>query len=521
MTGREASRRDLPFSRLGGGGVHLAYLEDRLGDLLGDRPATLEGFIARLGERPDRSTLVPLADIGNALEAYAARHDAPEAVLANARKVGAGDALVVVTGQQPGLLGGPLYTLHKAATAVRLAREASAASGRSIVPLFWNHSDDHDWDEVNAVHCINPNQDVQRYRLDLPHVGQAVRHMMVGEQLDEVVAAIADTMPDTEFRDDVLAMLRAASPATEQLGDGLARLLFAVFGSAGLLVIEPRDLPASAFDVLPEWGARAERLRTVVREAAAEVRARGLPCTIDPETTLMFQIDENGRRAALSGGDADVDASMLSPGALLRPVWQDACFPTVGFVVGPGELAYLTVVQAVYGELDIPMPALIPRASLTLVEPSVAKLLDRFGCDLPDLADGPDKLRRAVDDGTDEDVEGVLDVLIEHLEDQLRFVSSTVKKTDAGMVGAVDRVRSKCRDDLSKLRNRLHNARQNRLGTGARQVRRLCSTLRPRGALQERVLSAVPWLFLHGFGLGETLVSGADPFAGEHGVLEL
>jgi uncharacterized protein YllA (UPF0747 family) len=211
----------------------------------------------------------------------------------------------------------------------------------------------------------------------------------------------------------------------------------------------------------------------------------------------------------------------LSPGALLRPLWQDACLPTIANVVGPGELSYLSVAGPLYRQLGVPVPVFVPRASLTLVEPSLQKLLKRFGWDIPDLdADFESLAKSAVQDRADGD-ESSLDALIDHVRQQMNTLTQTMRAADPQMVRAVDRTRSKVHEELTKLLNKLRNARQNREGTGLRQIRRLASTLRPRGRPQERVLTVLPFMTTHGPDLGRYLVGAADPFTANHGVLEL
>lgn len=500
--------------------VHLRYLEDdaELNPFLGARPRDAQELLRQAPLNARR--LVEPAQLGAALEAYAQRHAAPEPVIENARRIGSGTAFAIVTGQQPGLFGGPLYTIHKAATAIRLARDLSRVpDAPAVVPVFWNHSDDHDLDEVNRAFLVNGNQDLQRLRLDVTHQGEPIRSLGVGRALEQALAAAGDLLPRSEFREWALSLFTPRHP-DEHLGDGLARLLFGLFGHHGLLVIEPRDLPAPAFDALPRWRTQENEIRARVRGVAEHMSDVGLDVTLDPAATLMFQCS-GGRRIALSDEDSIGAARDLSPGVLLRPLWQDACLPSIGFVVGPGELSYLTIVGSLYKTLGVPRPAFVPRASLTLVEPSLRKLLDRFGWDLPDLAVGPDELVKGVETDDDGPVERGLDELAAMVRTRFAEFEEAIREVDKGMVGSIERARGKLVDELEKLSGRVRNARRNRQGTGARQIRRLCSNLRPRGRKQERVLSVLPFLVAHGVELADWLVDAADPFSIRHGVLEL
>jgi uncharacterized protein YllA (UPF0747 family) len=235
---------------------------------------------------------------------------------------------------------------------------------------------------------------------------------------------------------------------------------------------------------------------------------------------MMFEM-VGDRRQPLADGEKFVHATDLSPGALLRPLWQDACLPTIGFVVGPGELSYLSVVAPLYRTLGVPQPAFVPRASLTLVEPSLLRILTKFGWDLPDLEQQPEKLLERVQGDDAGGVEDEVDDLAARVQGTLDQIGQRLANLDSSLLSAVDRARTKSAEELGKLAQKLRAARQNRAGTGLWQVRRLCANLRPRGRLQERVLGPLTFLVAHGQSLGATLIEAADPFAVEHGVLEL
>ena len=512
--------RHIPFRRLGTTEMHLRYLEDDpdLAPFLGPRPRDAADLLRRAPLNARR--LVPGAALAKAMLAYAERHGAPEGVLENARALGDDRVYCVVTGQQPGLFGGPLYTAHKAATAVRLARELSALPGAPrVVPVFWNHSDDHDLDEANRAFLVNANQDLQRLRLDIERTGEALRDIGIGHDFEKVMAAAGDLLPQSDFREWALGIFRPRHP-DEHLGAQLARLLFALFGEHGLLVIEPRDLPEPAFDVLPKWFEAVGKIRGATRSTGDHLADLGLDVTLDPGATLMFQ-RSGSRRVALADDDDVGRPSDLSPGVLLRPLWQDACLPTIGAVVGPGELGYMAIAGPVYKTLGVPIPSLVPRASLTLVEPSLQKLLARFGWDIPDLAQGPEVLARTLTEDEQGGVEDALADLAELVKQRLGDCIAKVGATDQGIVGALDRARSKVAEELQKASVKVRNSRQNREGTGLRQIRRLCSNLRPKGRPQERVLSVLPFLVAHGPALANDLLAAADPFSIQHGVVEL
>ncbi len=513
--------RHISFRRLGTSDVHQRFLEDDrdLGNFLGMRARSVQELLRRAPTGAGR--LLARESLVKALRAYAERHEAPPEVFANAEALLDPKVNVVVTGQQPGLLGGPLFSFHKVATTIRLCREIAAEPhGPKVVPIFWNHSDDHDLDEANRLFLVNQQQEVQRFRLELQRTSEPLRAIGVGRELDKLLAEIDPLLPQSEHREWVLSCCRPRHP-DETLGDQMARLMFATFGRMGLCIVEPRDLPAEAFEPLAKWWTRSNEVREKVKQTCEDLGDVGVDVTLDPATTMMFEL-AGGNREPLADGEAFGRAQDLSPGVLLRPLWQDACLPTLAFVVGPGELSYLCAVAPLYRLLGVPLPVFVPRASMTLVEPSMQRLLTRFSLDLPDLDQPPEKLAAKLLQGDDgSDVEDGLDDLHATVRSALDAIGPKLQAIDASMLAALDRTRSKALEEIERLLQKVRNARQNREGTGTRQLRRLCSTLRPKGRVQERVLGPLAYLVAYGPRLGDVLVDAADPFRIEHGVLEL
>lgn len=502
--------------------MHQRFLEgDRdLGGFLGLRARNVEELLKRAPSGAER--VIPRRELVASLTAYAERHDAPARVLTNIEALLDPETHVIVTGQQPGLLGGPLFCLHKAATAIRLCEEIRRQGGPKCVPLFWNHSDDHDLEEGNRTFLVNQSQEVQRFRLDLNRHNESLRGIHIGRDVERLIEEISPLLPETEFHADLLKTLTPHHP-DDTLGDLQARLMFEVFGRHGLMVIEPRDLPDSAFEPLERWWTRAEEIRDRVKSTCDDLHDLGVDITLDPSATMMFSMNAH-RREPLADGEEYGEGRNLSPGVLLRPLWQDACLPTIGFVVGPGELSYLSAVAPLYRMLGVPQPLFVPRSSLTVIEPSMQRALQRFSLDLPDLMEAPEQLAERLlqtDGGQGGDIEDLIDDIKHRLHADLDAIEKKIRALDGSMVGALDRARTKSIEEFDRLQNKVRNARQNREGTGIKQLRRLCNSLRPRARMQERVFGPITLLNAYGPRLIDELISAADPFSIDHGVLEL
>lgn len=437
------------------------------------------------------------------------------------------EALAIVTGQQPCVFGGPLYVTHKAATACRLARmlrEALRARGvdRPVVPVFWNHDEDHDWGEANQVSFVNPALDVQRVRLRLPSTGVALGHLPVGEVLMRAVDEARDLIVQTEWG---LRELDAFRPAAESatLADVLTSMLSRHFGDEGLLVLEATRLPTSCRAMLRRWHEDAEGARGGTKLHASALVDRGFDVTVDPEQALLFGIAEgSGRRRALPDGERCPLDQTPSAGVLLRPIWQDALLPSLAYVAGPGEVSYLALAESLYARFGVRRPALVPRASIVLGDPRVLELLQRFELEVPALREGALALEARIADaagepsGDERDAERVEERVREAarvFRETLRSLDGEIARIDAHLVHPLHRIAKKSVGEVDRFAQKIARQRRNRSGRFRQHARRLCAELYPRASLQERVLPLLPFVARGGAGFARDLVEVADPFA--------
>lgn len=496
-----------------------------LGRFLPRRPRDvgelLESARARIDGGPHDAARAQMAE---SLLRYAATAGAPAAVLEAAQALAEPGTMAIVTGQQPGLFGGPLYVWHKVATALRLAREVRAHPGAPrVVVVFWNHTDDHDWGEANHTYLVNAALDLQRIRVRTGTTGCALSRMHVGDDVMGVIEEARDLLPATAETERELDRLRPRS-GDATLGTLLSRLLFDSFGDEGLLVLDPAALSSEQRAPLLEWHTRAADLRVAMKTAAAELAARGFDVAIDPEGAFMFRIEPDGKRRAAPDGEVCPSGDTPSPGVLLRSVWQDAILPTLAYVPGPGEVAYLALLGSFYEMLGVPRPPLVPRASITHVAPRLFEHLERWQLALPDLEPGAKAVeaRIALQEGVDEaeaEAEGPEQQLVALAEDirvQLRALEPSVAEVDQRLIHQLVRISSRTTSELGRFVRKLENQRRNQAGRYRQHARRLCAELMPRGRMQERVLPALPFLVREGEGFARSLIDVADPFAREH-----
>lgn len=385
-TGNELARRYITdFSR-----VESFYASDYR------RPEHLAAQANRLINRTwknrfDRDELV------QALLSYAERHPTPKASLANIRKLKDPQCVCVVTGQQSGLGGGPVMVLYKAMTAIKLAREVEKASGQPCVPVFWNASDDSDLEEINRIRSVDATGALRKFRFDMQAGKRHVRDIAMPGHDDESWDKAETALGEGSYHDRAALLLRDS--AGRDFGTGFTRLLLELLGSRGLIVIEPWALtehPAWKRLHTLEIDKREER-RQGLQRVAERLDALGLPAgvAITNHLNLFKTIDGErrhvtceGKRLVIEGEDETVSKTALmqqvraepatfTPNVLLRPLVQNAIFPTVAYVGGPGEIAYHGLLKTLHRSSKVFMPTLFPRLSMTLVDADDAKMFDK------------------------------------------------------------------------------------------------------------------------------------------------
>ena len=480
--------------------------------------------------------VVPPGDVATALEvprevdrtalvaALRQRHQAwglAAASEASLQKLAHPEARTVVTGQQIGWLLGPTFALSKAVTAITLARRLDRPE-RPVVPMFWMATQDHDVEEMDHAWLLARDEQLTRLQLPMPRGPAVGRARLDPGSIARAREALRRLDGAGPHADDVDALLETACEGAERWSDGFAKLLLALLGEAGLLVIDPLD-PALA----RHWRGALEReladpgaSAVAINAAGARLAERGWQPLLgrgDDATNLFVERPGGGARTLLRhrGGSLylagerieratlraylDHDPTSVTPAAGLRPVLQDLLLPTAAFVVGPGELRYLAQLRPVYEAHGVPMPLVWPRATVTLLQPPVRRILERHGLDWRAVQADPQhamcelQLRR----------HGYADAAAAALATLEREFDALLRSTgaiDPTLEGAVQRGRHHLERTVVTLREKTGRALVRQDTDAQRQFQRLRAHLRPNGGLQERVLS--PFSFFLTLGVG-------------------
>lgn len=436
-----------------------------------------------------------------------------------------GEALCVTTGQQPGLFLGPLYTVYKALSAVAYAEHLEQELRRPVVPVFWVAGDDHDFLESAQTFALSAAGDVERLALPERAADAPLTPMYrepLGPAVLDLLAAFWATQPETEFRPAVEAWLARHYAPDRTVADAFAGAVGELLGGLGVVVFRPTHPSAKAAMAphLLEALAHAASLDARLADAAAALTGDGRPAPVpvgEGASLVMLEgaagrdrlLVENGAFHLRRSGErftlaelalvAERNPERLSPNVLLRPVIEAALLPTVAYVGGPGELAYLPQAAPVYHALGAVPQLAVPRWSGVVLETRTRKVLDRYGITIDDLRAPEGQLEQRLVRGElpPEAVEAIgnLRRTVEREYDVLREAAVAVDPT---LRKPVESTRNAALAGVRDVEKRLLSHLKQRNETLVQQLARTRAALFPLAKPQERMLGIPPFLTRYG-----------------------
>ena len=439
-------------------------------------------------------------------------------------------ALVVTTGQQPGLFLGPLYTIYKALSAAALAAELERKWARPVVPVFWAANDDHDYAEAQWASWLDAGGEVKTGALpDRP--GDApltpMSRLPLPPEVDGLLDQFEQDIPPGQDRDEAVQRLRRFYRPGTTLGAAYSGALAEWLAPLGIACFDSSHAAAKAgmAPLLVEAVRRAGELDAALAGRSRILEASGSAVTVPvgQGATLVFLEDGAGRdrlviegesyvtrRAGSRASLADIERiattspDRLSPNVLLRPVIESFLLPTVAYIAGPGELTYLAQCEPLYAALRVTPQAPVPRWSGVLVEPRVDRVLDKFGATLEELLAPSNALEARVI--RSQLPAGLLDAgvrLREAIDAEYAAILSAAVGVDPTLERPVGAARQHALSELADLEKKVQGHLKKREATELAQVARARGAVQPGGKPQERVLAGVSCIARFGTGLLE------------------
>ena len=427
------------------------------------------------------------------------------------------EGIVVTTGQQAGLFGGPLYTLSKALSALALADVLQASLGVPVAPVFWAATDDADFLEAATVHIVGADG-VQRLALTAPPPsGTPMARTPLGdvtELLRQLHRACGSTAHARFFE-----QARVAYSTEQTLGAAYVKQLRQLFEPLGMAVLDSSHpaVRAASAPLMRRALARAHDVHEALVARSDAIRAAGFEPQVgdDRGLSLVFA-HERGVKRRLSVDEArsaDSASGTLSPNVLLRPVVERALLPTAGYLAGPGELAYFAQVSAVAQALDAAVPVGLPRWSGTVIEAPTARALSRLGIEPGDAADVHALEKRFARAAIPAEVADAWTRLAQRLTASLDELDAAIRDSALVPLPVIEGLRRSLSHRLGRTERRLLAAAKRRDDQVRRDIATITAALYPSGKRQERTLSFVPMLARSGDALLEAMLAAARQHA--------
>lgn len=484
----------------------------------------------------------------DALEAMNVRWGAGEKTLDNIRLLRESDCIAVVSGQQAGLFTGPLYTIYKALSAVKLAGCLRQRDTKAV-PVFWIASEDHDFVEVAKAELIGRDCQLKSVEVStgVHHDGQPVGHVKLDQSIDEVVDQLFELLPNSEFAADMKALVKKAWQPGRGYAESFATMMTLLLGEYGLIFLDPldADLKRLAAPLYSEAARRAPEIATAIEQRSAELEREGYHAQVlaSANSFPLFLHDEEGGRHAvarvengkyrakdLSGEyTAEELATMaretperFSPNVTLRAVVQDYLLPTIAYYGGAAEIAYFAQTAEVYRVLERPATPILPRSSLTMIERHTGRVLERYGLMLADFFEGLEPvIKRVVEEHLGAETAKLFSHAEQNVNHELDRLRQELETIDPTLASALDTGRKKINYQLDGLRTRFVRAQMNRDEAALRQLQRAFDQLYPHKDLQERHINVTSLLARHGTYVIEWIYNAINLGSNEHQIVKL
>ncbi|MFY9569792.1 MAG: bacillithiol biosynthesis cysteine-adding enzyme BshC [Blastocatellia bacterium] len=484
----------------------------------GRSDATLADHARKVGAQEFDRTRVP-----DALERINRRVGSPELTFKYIDMLRRPGSVAIVTGQQAGLFTGPLYTIHKALTVIKLAA-CLREQGVEAVPVFWIASEDHDYEEVNHCRVVDREGHLKRiqYEASGHKADEPVGRVELCEGINPTIDDLVSQLAPSEFTPALERDLRESYAVGVGFAEAFARLMARLFHEHGVVLLDPLDeeLKQVAAPLYAEALEKSSEIASALVTRSRELEEAGYHAQIKvSEDMVPLFIMDDGRRAAITHQDGRFTVkgshrsfereelvelakrcpSCFSPNVTLRPVIQDYLLPTAAYIGGPAEVAYFAQLRAVYATLGRQEPCVLPRASFTIVEGRHQKTMKKYKLQLQDFFEGlHPAVTKVVEQSLDRSAAEAFTETESVLNEHLYRLGEALRRTDSTLSDPLKRTREKITYQLEHLRTRFIHASAHREQNAYRQVERAYLTLYPDKNLQERELNVYYFLSRYG-----------------------
>ncbi|PKL81616.1 MAG: bacillithiol biosynthesis cysteine-adding enzyme BshC, partial [Ignavibacteriae bacterium HGW-Ignavibacteriae-3] len=468
--------------------------------------------------------------------------------LQNIESIGSSKTIVVATGQQLGIFGGPLYTIYKSITAIKLCAYLKEKYDEyNFVPLFWLEGDDHDYDEVRNFTILNNENQVVNLKYDDGEPEETNRggiaSLKFNQNIENLFIELGSGLRETEFKQPLMEFLNSIYQPEATFLDSFRKLMIKLFDEYGLIVFNPTD-PEVKKVLSPIFAKEITEFANhtgllVVRSAELEevyhaqvkVKPINLFYQEENERLLIEPIDTGeyrlkGKRKKFTQEELllhlESSPEKFSPNVLLRPICQDFLFPTAFYVGGPGEISYFAQVSPLYKIYDIEEPFIYPRSSATIVEKGVKAILEKNNLDYIDIfGDEESLIQKIVAASSEINLEALFENSQIEINNSLNQITNLLPLIDKTLTDVTLKSRLRIEETLIQLKSKAVEAEKKKYETTIRQVSKVRNVLFPNGTLQERELNFIYFANKYGMDIIKWIFDDLAINKFEHQILEM
>jgi bacillithiol biosynthesis cysteine-adding enzyme BshC len=492
----------------------------------------------------------PRLEVADHIERFMKRFPSSDAVIESIEKLKRQDSVVVIGGQQAGILTGPLYSIHKIISVIKLAEQKERQLGVPVVPVFWIAGEDHDFQEVNHV-FVPVNQKLDKWT----YPEKVLQKKMVSDiQIDKDICLawvenIIENFGETEHTNHLLAFVTEQINKSTTFVDFFANIIMELFKDYGLLIVDSGD---SAFrqlqkEFLKEQIVHHEAITYALLEQQKEIAKQGFPLTIDASERaanlfyydqqlnerILLEYDREAERFVGKNGRvkfskqelvelAYENPAKLSNNVVTRPLMQEWLFPTLAFIAGPGEISYWAELKQVFEHFGIKMPPIVPRLNITFLDRSVETDLEELNLKLENVLQSGTGQEKAqfIETIMDKEIAELFSKAKEQLVNQYQVIAAKTAELNQGLLPLLKKNEGLLIKELDFMQTKLEEAVKLKHDVILNKYARVDMNLRPDGSPQERIWNIFYYLNRYGMNFINDIMESAFEFDGRHKVMK-
>lgn len=468
-------------------------------------------------------------DLVSALTDFNLKFGAENYTLKNIKQLEDDDVFTVVTGQQVTLFGGPLFTVYKILTTIITADKLTNELDKKVIPVFWMADEDHDFDEVSAISVPDGDSHSEFRLINDNSIEKRTVEKILSAELKDLKRKIREALPDTDFSDDLWALLDHCYKKNETFGSSFGRLILQLFGKHGLILAGSNhdDLKKLIVDPMVRSVKHADVHQQILNESSEALTKKNYHKQVTVQLSNLFLIQEDGSRIKLQKKDEQwyIDESErswsseelileiknapenFSPNVFLRPIIQNHILPVISYVAGPGEIAYYAQMRDYHQHFDITMPVITPRYSVTLIESAIDRNIGKLPFQVHDFFNRIEDLEKDFLKQSDSpDLESIFKNWKSSIKDLSKDPISRVAQIDPTLKKSADKTITQFFTELDKLKGKLYRSVKESEQVQIQRIHRVQNSLYPNRNLQEREVAFIALMNKYGMDLWDNLI---------------